>query len=52
MKKEYMKPTTQVVEIQTSQMLAGSGAAQSLGGSNPEKFILDSGGLDDGDDLR
>ena len=53
MKKIYMKPAMEVVMLQDqSQLLAGSGATQSLGGNNPEEFILDSDDLDDDDVLR
>ena len=50
MKKEYMKPEMLVVELQQHcQILAGS--VQSLGGTNPEGFILDPD-LEDEDILR
>ena len=47
MKKEYIKPTMQVVKIQQQcQMLAGSAGAKSLS-SSTEDFILDGNGIPD-----
>jgi hypothetical protein len=52
MKKEYLKPTMSVVELQQQcQILSGSGGAKGLL-ENPEGIIWDNNGLGDNDILR
>lgn len=51
MKKEYMKPAMQVVQLQQrTHILAGSGGQGAKSLNNTEGFNMKSGGFDDSDD--